>query len=267
MKELSMTIVLALAGLVLAGCVGGTAEKAAAPAENISNNAQNRTVLFANLTYQVGNHAIQAIECIPNGTDAQTPGLVLTGGDGVTADKLLTVCDAFAKQGFVAMAHDNVENGTALEDIEAVVEGARLLRTSIGPGRSSSPSRPVALWGHSAGTIFSLFAAYDPSVRPYAFIDTSGHMQVPVCDKRGQQDPATCMAYLDEFPAPILIVHGLDDKTVAPSFAQMFAGRLTQNQIRYQSLYVPDAGHEFMIDKPGVLQTETDFLRNSLNSS
>lgn len=257
---------------MLAGCVSQSSNaKPAAPSESAYTTHD--------FNYTSGNSTLSAILCEPNGTNAQTPGLVLTGGDGVTAEKLRSACETFAKMGFLALAHDNVENGTAEQDIAAVVMGAQILRGDV-PGAGTgargtelglgtSPSRPVALWAHSAGTIFSAFAAYDPSVKPFTFIDTSGHMQIPICDQPGSRSPigGDCLAYWSQFPTHILIVQGLNDTVVDPSFAQAFSDRLSGIGRYHRLMMVPNATHEFMLDKPGVLDAEVEFLKEGMNAS
>ena len=71
------------------------------------------------------------------------------------------------------------------------------------------------------------------------------------------------MAYLSQFPSPIMIVHGLNDSVVTPDFAYAFAARLTQDNIPHIQAYVPDGVHEFMTDRECVLEKEVDFVTNN----
>ena len=215
------------------------------------------------IQYAAGPFNVSALWCEPTGANASTPGIVLTGGDGVTLDLLRPACEAFAKKGLVALAHDNVPNGTLGDNADAVMAGAEKLR-------ADSPARPVALWAHSSGTIFSFFAAYGleaQGITISAFIDTSGHMQLPICDNRnqtsvnfgGQEQP--CLAWLNEFPSAILVVHGLNDTVVAPDFAYAFAARLSADGIEHEQAYVLGAKHEFMLDRTWVLEKEAAFVK------
>ncbi|VVB56855.1 Dienelactone hydrolase family protein [uncultured archaeon] len=253
MDDFVKTAGLVLVLLILFGCAQAPPKPTAPSEYAYSVHALN---------YSVGNSTLSALLCEPNGTNSKTPGLVLTGGDGVTAEKMRSICEAFAKKGFLVLAHDNPSGGTLAEEVGAVVEGAKILR-------SNSSSRPVALWAHSAGTIFSSFAAYEPTVKPFAFIDTSGHMQIPICDKPGTASPVggQCLAYWSEFPASIMIVQGENDSVVDASFAQEFSTRLSNAGKFHRILMVPGGEHEFMLDKSGVLDAETEFLMQAAGES
>ncbi len=224
--------------IIIAGCAG--------------NGAGSQVVAVQDVSYPSGSFSVPGLLCQPAHADNRTMAVVLTGGDGVNLAMLRPVCEAFASKGLVALAHENV-NGSIGDNVQAVADAVAWLH-------KRNESMGVALWAHSSGTIFSVFAAYErPDVK--AFVDTSGHMQIPLCDKRLDASP-NCAAYLEEFPAPIFVVHGQDDQVVNVSFAQNFAGRLQELGKPYKLLIVPGAGHEFMIDKPGVLDAETAFILN-----
>lgn len=254
MSRLLAVIFLLLFATIL-GCLGsGT------PASEPTTPDLQYTVLP--IQYAAGPFNVSALWCEPIGANSATPGIVLTGGDGVTLDKLRPACEAFAKKGLVALAHDNV-NGSMGDNVEAVAAGAKKLR-------ANAPTRPITLWAHSSGTIFSFFAAYELEVRGItisAFIDTSGHMQLPICDNRGEQTAelngqvSPCLAYLNEFPSPVLVVHGLNDTVVAPEFAYAFTARLQADGIEHEQAYVLDAKHEFMLDHDWVLEKEAAFVK------
>ncbi len=245
--------------IVLFGCLGDNAPNSSAGA-----SAPDQEYVVRNISYPINLTNVSALWCEPKNVNISTPGIVLTGGDGVTLEKLRPVCEAFAKKGIIAIAHDNV-NGSIGDNVEAISAGAMLLR-------QTSANRPVSLWGHSSGTIFSFFAAYSlaaDNVRISAFVETSGHFQLPICDNtneqmvsyNGQNQP--CMAYLDEFPSPIMIVHGLNDSVVSPDFAYALAARLAQDNIAHDQAYVPDAAHEFMTNYTWVLEKEVVFVKNN----
>jgi hypothetical protein len=231
----------AIAFLLFFGCLGMNAQPGVSVAED---------------DYQYGSFLVHALICGPSSGNA-TNGIVLTGGDGVTLEKLRPACESFASKGFVALAHENV-NGTAMDNIQIVETGILHLRLER-PNLKS-----VALWAHSSGTIYSVFAAYDQR-NISAFIETSGHFQVPLCDSRNGTEE-NCAAYLDEFPAPIMVVHGDNDSVVAPSFAYAFEKRLAALNMAHSMLIVPGAAHEFMLDKPGVLDAEAEFIRNATSA-
>ncbi len=254
MSRLSAVIILVLFCVSL-GCLGsGT------PDLGLTTPDSQYTV--TSIQYTSGAFNVSALWCEPIDANASTPGIVLTGGDGVTLDLLRPACEAFAKKGLVALAHTEV-NGSLGDNVDAVVAGAKKLR-------ASSPNRPIAIWGHSSGTIFSFFAVYElqaQNVKVSSFIDTSGHMQLPICDNRsqtsvslgGQEQP--CLAYLNEFPSSVLIIHGLNDTVVPPDYAYEFAARLTADGIEQDQVYVRDAKHEFMLDRAWVLEREAAFVK------
>lgn len=232
--------------LFLAGC---------AMQEN--NMAQNAAVKIneQNISYQSDGIAVNGIECSPKNAGASSPAIVLTGGDGVDLEMLKPVCEAFAGEGLVALAHDNV-NGTAMGNIDAVATAVDWLRKDNG-------TRKVSLWAHSSGTIFSFFAAYERRDIS-AFVETSGHFQIPICDSRATSiGDGNCDAYLDEFPAPILIVHGMNDSVVPVQFAYAFSQRLGGVNKTHEMIIVPGAKHEFMNERAGVISKEAEFIKSN----
>ncbi|MFH1095798.1 MAG: prolyl oligopeptidase family serine peptidase [Candidatus Micrarchaeota archaeon] len=235
--------VVSLIFLVLSGCAG-TGGTAGAP-----------PVSVVDAYYPAGGMQINAEICQPPNASMDTPRVVLTGGDGVDVQKLRPACEAFARAGFVALAHDNV-NGSVEQNVQAVVGGIDYLSR----GR---PSRKVGLWAHSAGTIFAAFAAFMRPAQVSAFVETSGHMQIPICDTpNGVREP-DCLAYWSEFPAPIMIVHGLNDTVVDPTYAQAFNARLERMGKAHRMQLVEGKGHEFMMDVPGVVAQEAQFFRSN----
>jgi len=244
--------------LLLLGCAqtaGGKAE---------ANGAKNLSIEVKEIGYtsDTSGEMISAILCSPVNASEKTAAVVLTGGDGVTAEKLRSVCEAFARKGIIALAHDNV-NGSLAQNVEAVVGAVDYFEGDYGGSK-----RPISLWAHSAGTIFSILAAYErPDIR--AFVETSGHMQIPVCDSLSSPGAAAefgggqCIAYLEDFPAPIYVVHGSDDTTVPLSYAQAFATRLKTLGKPYDTLYVSGGKHEFLTDREYVLDKEVAFIENN----
>ena len=93
-------------------------------------------------------------------------------------------------------------------------------------------------------------------------------MQIPICDAPGSPSPSggACLAYWSQFKAPIMIVHGMNDTVVDVSFAQAFSDRLSTIGKFHRLLRVPNAGHEFMLDRPGVLDVEAAFLDEEKNA-
>ncbi len=229
--------------LIFAGCTG-------------QNPAGAPQISVVDMNYSAGGMRISAERCQPANATADTPAVVLTGGDGVDVKKLRPVCEEFARQGFVALAHDNVNNGSVEQNVQAVVGGIDELT-------QERAQRKVALWAHSAGTIFSAFAAFMRPAQVSAFVETSGHMQIPICDTPNGVRDEDCLAYWSEFPAPILIVHGLNDTVVDPSFAQAFNARLERMGKAHQMRLVDGKGHEFMMDRPDVVRQEVEFLKNN----
>jgi dienelactone hydrolase len=250
MQKLVQIAFLVILGLFLAGCILEDNSK--------SSNFQIYEITTSEFSHSFGNFSLSAIICKPKNANASTPAIVLTGGDGVSAKMLKPACQEFAKRGFVALAHDNI-NSSLAANIQLISSFAKLLR-------NDSPTRPIALWGHSAGTIFSAFAAYEPSIKPFAFIETSGHMQIPICDSpKGSSFGMQCFEYWSNFPAPIMIVHGKNDSVVDPSFATDFSYRLSSIGRYHKILLVPNAGHEFMTDRIEVIEEEVEFLRQSMS--
>lgn len=226
--------------LALFGC----ADKAKPP-ENAGE------VVHINSTYKAGNFDVAYTICKMG--DGGENGIVITGGDGVTLEKLLQVCDAFARQGVVALAHENV-NGTLGENVMAVERGVEELR------EKNAGLKSVALWAHSSGTIFSTFAAYRSNIS--AFVETSGHFQIPLCDSRAFPSDY-CAAYLEEFPSPVMIVHGGADKVVDVGFARAFQRRLDALGKPNSILIVEGGAHEFLIDREAVAESEAEFVKNA----
>ena len=234
------TTLLALAALALLflGCLG-------------SDSRPN--VKTENVQYVSGNTSINGLLCQPDIPYGKATAVVLTGGDGVTLEALKPVCEAFASRGLTALAHDNV-NGTIGDNVEAVSDALVYLQNRF-------PSMPRALWAHSSGTIYSVFAAYEQR-NITSFVETSGHFQIPLCDRASDHPPpGGCAAYLEEFPAPVLVVHGQMDPVVNVSYAGAFASRLQGVGIPYGEIIVPDGVHEFLTDRPYVADEEAAFMR------
>lgn len=237
-----------LAALLFALLLSGCTQTPVSGASNISFS----NFTLQPITYPSRNTSVHALLCAPSSTP--TASVILTGGDGVTLEKLQPVCVAFAQQGLLALAHENL-NASAGDNIIAIESAVDYLGDHY-------PRLPVALWAHSSGTIFSAFAAFDrPSIA--AFVETSGHFQIPICDNKLLQPTDQCIAYWTDFPAPILIVHGEADQVVPVSFAKQLDARLSADGISHDVLLVPGAAHEFMTDQPGMAQKEAQFIVSS----
>ncbi|MDE1798133.1 MAG: prolyl oligopeptidase family serine peptidase [Candidatus Micrarchaeota archaeon] len=203
--------------------------------------------------YASGNFTVNGLLCQPANPSGKAVAVVLTGGDGVSLGALRPVCETFAGLGLTALAHDNV-NGTIGDNVQAVADALAYLQNRF-------PSMPRALWAHSSGTIYSAFAAYEQR-NITAFVETSGHFQIPLCDRPSDNPPpGGCAAYLEDFPAPVLVVHGAADNVVNVSYANAFASRLLSLGIPYNKIIVPGAGHEFMTDRAWVADDEAAFIR------
>ena len=131
-------LVIALLCIIMfsAGCLGSEA-----PAAELTT--PNSNYMVNSIQYASGAFNVSALLCEPVGSNSSTPGIVLTGGDGVTLELLKPACEAFARKGLAALAHEGV-NGSLGDNVDAVMAGAERLRVD-------SPARPITLWGHSSG--------------------------------------------------------------------------------------------------------------------
>jgi acetyl esterase/lipase len=89
----------------------------------------------------------------------------------------------------------------------------------------------------------------------YGPVDLMNYKDMKMFDKTRTEAPdlyrrASPITYARKNAAPILIVHGTADKTVAPSQSESFAEALKRAGAAYQLVIIPDAEHSFDLQPP-----------------
>jgi phospholipase/carboxylesterase len=99
--------------------------------------------------------------------------------------------------------------------------------------RLSLPSDAYALAGYSQGAMMVLFAGPRRATAPRAIVAVAGALIAP--DKLAREMRNT---------APVLLLHGTDDRVVPPTRSQAAAAVLAEAGIPVETFYRPGLGHE-----------------------
>jgi acetyl esterase/lipase len=145
--------------------------------------------------------------------------------------------------------------GTIQTAIDAAVEDASAAynwAVSNSAKYGGDPKR-IGMGGSSAGAITSLFTTYSRNIPVKAVIDLWGGMYGKESDmKRGE--------------APVLIIHGRNDRTVAFSHATNLANRASSEGIKHK-LLANEGGHTLALSTRIEGKTLLDHIESFLNDN
>jgi len=143
-----------------------------------------------------------------------------------------------------------------LQDAAAAVAAARRLA----PGWGGDPAR-VVLMGHSAGAHIAAMLALDPRwlaaagdsrdriagvvgiAGPYDFLPITGADIRAVFATAADLRDTQPVRFADGRAAPMLLLHGTDDRTVLPRNSTVLAERITASGGRARAVLYPGIGH------------------------
>ena len=160
--------------------------------------------------------------------------------------------------------------GRGAAEYQDIVAGAHYLRS-----RNDIDAGRIGLWGGSYGGFLTamglaknsdLFAA---GVDIHGVHDWASRLTGEERDAVKIARESSPMYSVDKWHAPVLLIHGDDDRNVAFSQTTELARRLREQKVEFEQLVFPDEIHDFLLHRHWVqiFNTSFDFLERKLKNA
>jgi N-acyl-D-amino-acid deacylase len=163
--------------------------------------------------------------------------------------------------------------GRGASEYQDIVAGAQFLR-----GRADIDVNRIGLWGGSYGGFLTalglarhsdLFSAGVDihGVHDWASRITGGEASDREAAKIARE--SSPMFNVEKWRAPVLLIHGDDDRNVAFNQTTELARRLREQKVEFEQLVIPDEVHDFLLHRSWieVFKASFDFLERKLKNA
>jgi carboxymethylenebutenolidase len=192
-------------------------------------------------------------------------------------DYIKSICDRLAKVGYAALAPDFYHGAVyQYSDMNNAIAKLKTLKDDVvmaefGKGLEFLSKRPeltnknIGVMGFCMGGRFTFLANGQYASQLKAAVSFYGSGIAPAAaDPMGR---ANLLVWADKMNAPIMLMYGAEDKSIAPEEHQQIALALSKAKKRYALNVFPKAGHGFFSDRRDSYNPEASSEAWSMTSS
>jgi carboxymethylenebutenolidase len=173
-------------------------------------------------------------------------------------DYIKSICDRLAKVGYAALAPDFYHGAVyQYSDRDNAIAKLKSLKDDVvmaefGQGLAFLSKRPeltnknIGVMGFCMGGRYTFLANGQYASQLKAAVSFYGSGIAPTADAMGR---ANLLGWAAKMTAPIMLMYGAEDQSIAPEEHQQIALALSQAQKRYALNVFPKAGHGFFSDR------------------
>jgi carboxymethylenebutenolidase len=169
-----------------------------------------------------------------------------------------SICDRLATVGYAALAPDFYHGAVyQYSDMNSAIAKLKTLKDDVvmaefGKGLEFLSKRPelvnknVGVMGFCMGGRFTFLANGQYASQLKAAVSFYGSGIAPTADAMGR---ANLLGWAAKMTAPVMLMYGAEDQSIAPEEHQQIALALSQAKKRYALNIFPKAGHGFFSDR------------------
>ncbi len=193
----------------------------------------------------------------PSGSGTFPSVIVIMEAFGLN-DYIKSICDRLAKVGYAALAPDFYHGAVyQYSDMNNAVAKLKSLKDDVvmaefGKGLEFLSKRPeltnknIGVMGFCMGGRYTFLANGQYASQLKAAVSFYGSGIAPAADQLGR---ANLLGWAAKMTAPIMLMYGADDASIAPEEHQQIALALSKSKKRYALNVFPNAKHGFFSDR------------------